>query len=111
MADNDRTDSIKARIIEVDAVTPSPEQRAAFIHGVLKEYAPNLTTWDMIAGLSSILGALTLSEPALEQVIKPLVVRVHQIHYVHGGDLKSCLERKSKLILPDSVDFTKLKKD
>lgn len=83
----------------LDSTIPSPKDRAAFIHGVLSEHAPNLTVWDKICAFSEMLGAFSVSEPALEDVVKPLLRRVYAIHYMHGGNLTSCL---TKLNLPET---------
>jgi hypothetical protein len=96
---------LEKRVNEVDAVIPSPKDRAAFIHGVLQEHAPNLTVWDKVAAFAEMLGAFSIAEPGLEDVVKPLLVRVHTIHYLHGRDLTSCLTKSN---LPEPQDSTKL---
>lgn len=109
MAEDNRENLRQARIIEVDSVIVSPLERAAFIHGVLKQHAPTLTVWDRIAGCAEIIGALSSAEPALEDVAKNLLRRVYVIHYFHGGDLASCLT-KSNLPEGQHPDSSTVKK-
>jgi len=91
MAKDARREVIEKRIVEVDSIIPSPNRIAAFIHGVLKREIPNITSWDLIAGCSEIVAALSIAEPALEAEAKALVKKVYAVHYFHGKDLKSCI--------------------
>lgn len=96
---------LASRIVEVDKITVTPNERALFIHGVLLENAPNLTVWDKVAGFAELLGSYVEVEPALEDVIKPLLKRVYTLHYFHGRELQSCLT-KSNLTEPQKSDST-----
>jgi hypothetical protein len=102
MDDGLRKTLLASRIVEIDKVTISPNERAAFIHGVLLENAPELTVWDKIAGFSELLGSYVEVEPALEDVIKPLLKRVYTLHYFHGKELGSCLTKSNLHETPKS---------
>ena len=97
------------RVVAVDLLVVSPKERAAYIHGVLKEHAPNATVWDQICAFGELLGAFSLSEPALEDVVRPLLKRIYTIHYLHGRDLESCLKSNSTPSVLDSINVQALK--
>ena len=95
MEGNPKDKLLAQRIIDIDLNVPSPKDRAAFIHGVLKEHAPDVTVWDQVCAFGELLGAFSLAEPGLEEVVKPLLKRIYTIHYFHGKDLKSCLKKSN----------------
>lgn len=73
------------RIDEIDARTDSPHVCAQRIWNILRQHAPNETNWDILCFAVEYIGMLVPECPWLEDVAKPLAVRVYTAHYAKEG--------------------------
>lgn len=71
----------RARILEVDAIEPSPTKRAQAIYAILHQAAPELNEWDIICFCIEYLGKLAFAYPWLSEFVKPIARIVYTAHY------------------------------
>lgn len=82
MDTRDSKPELEARIREVDAQYPSPDERAQVVWELLKTAAPNLTAWDVICFAANYLGWQSAAMPWLNLPAKHICRLVYTAHYV-----------------------------
>lgn len=98
--------SLNERMAEVDAITPSPSQRAQKIWEQARKMSDEsgFTTWDLLCFLTEWLGIMVPLWPWLEEPARTLARRVYYAHY-YLTDVVLGEERKGRASpgeLPDT---------
>lgn len=92
---------LKRKIMEeADKKSPSPEQRATVVLYILKQAAPDLTSWDLVCFSAEFLGYISTALPFLEKDAKSLARLVYTAHYLDlsndtGSGIKGSTELSS----------------
>lgn len=84
------SDSIKELMKEVDALHPSPSQRAERVYSILMHHAPELSLWDIACFSIEMLGKVSLDpsfQPVIGAPVKELSRQIYSIHYFNSEEL------------------------
>lgn len=80
---------------QLDATTPSPEQRAKFLYNKLVESGLQPTNWDLICFAAELLGGLVSTCEPIKPEVRRLLLMVYKIHYTYKDELATCLNQES----------------
>ena len=74
--------NIKAKIKELDATQPSPDERAKVVFHLLKTHFPELTEWDLLCFSAEFLGYMSQRYLWMQAEAKKMCSLVYNAHYV-----------------------------
>lgn len=97
MAEADADSKLKARLTELDASYPSPDERARVVWEILRSKAPDLTDWDVVCFAANYLGWQSQNFTWLEDDAKKLCRMVYTAHYLATNqDITTELKRNGR---------------
>lgn len=101
MANRSDDPEFHARIIAIDARTPSPTQRAERVWNILQTHDPDLTTWDVLCFCAEFIALNAERYHWIVPLAKKFVSLVYSAHYYDETRVDSESDRITRKVEPE----------